>query len=59
MTILAASRRLRISDDRLWRLLKRIVNGVLEEQELSGIQNIALDETAWQKGHKYIVVTEK
>jgi transposase len=56
MTILAASRRLRISDDRLWRLLKRIVNEALEEQDLSGIQNIALDETSWQKGHKYITL---
>lgn len=56
MTILAASRRLRISDDRLWRLLKRIVNEALEKQDLSGIQNIALDETSWQKGHKYITL---
>jgi transposase len=56
MTILAAARRLRISDDRLWRLLKRVVNAALEKQSLSEVQNIALDETSWQKGHKYITL---
>jgi transposase len=56
MTILAAARRLRISDDRLWRLLKKVVEEALEKQDLSGVQNIAMDETSWQKGHKYITL---
>jgi transposase len=56
MTILAASRRLRISDDRLWRLLKRVVDGALAKQDLSEVRNIALDETSWQKGHKYVTL---
>jgi transposase len=56
LTILAAARRLRISDDSLWRLLKRVVDAALAEQDLSKIQNIAIDETSWQKGHKYVTL---
>jgi transposase len=56
MTTLAASKRLRISDDRLWRLLKRIVDTTLAKQDLSEVRNIALDETSWQKGHKYVTL---
>ena len=54
MTIKAASNRLRISDDCLWRLLKRIVTKALSKQDLSGVYAIAVDETSWRKGHKYI-----
>ena len=54
MTIKAASNRLRISDDRLWRLLKRVVIKAMSTQDLSGIYAIAVDETSWQKGHKYV-----
>jgi transposase len=56
LTILAAARRLRISDDSLWRLLKRVVDAALAEQDLSEIRKIALDETSWQKGHKYVTL---
>jgi transposase len=54
MTIKAASNRLRISDDCLWRLLKRIVTKAMSKQDLSGVYAIAVDETSWQKGHKYV-----
>jgi transposase len=54
MTIKAASNRLRITDDRLWRLLKKAVTEALSKLDLSGIHRIALDETSWQKGHKYV-----
>jgi len=54
MTIKAASNRLRISDDRLWRLLKRVVIKAMSTQDLSGVYAIAVDETSWQKGHKYV-----
>jgi transposase len=54
MTIKAASSRLRISDDCVWRLLKRIVTKAMEKQDLSGVYAIAVDETSWQKGHKYV-----
>jgi transposase len=54
MTIKAASNRLRITDDRLWRLLKKAVTEALSKLNLSSIRSIALDETSWQKGHKYV-----
>ena len=54
MTIKAASNRLRMSDDSLWRLLKRVVAKALSNQELSGVCEIAVDETSWKKGHKYV-----
>ena len=54
MTIKAASSRLRISDDRLWRLLKKIVTQAMSKQDLSSVYAIAVDETSWQKGHKYV-----
>jgi len=54
MTIKAASKRLRISDDSLWRLLKRIVTRAISMQDLSKVSAIAVDETSWRKGHKYI-----
>jgi transposase len=54
MTIKAASNRLRISDDCIWRLLKRVVAQAMSQQDLSGVCAIAVDETSWQKGHKYV-----
>jgi transposase len=54
MTIKAVSNRLRISDDCIWRLLKRIFIKAISEQDLSKVSAIAIDETSWQKGHKYV-----
>jgi transposase len=54
MTIKAASKRLRITDDRLWRLLKRRVTEAVSKLDLSEVDSIAMDETSWQKGHKYV-----
>jgi transposase len=54
MTIKAASNRLRITDDRLWRLLRKAVMEALSKMDLSEVYAIALDETSWQKGHKYV-----
>jgi transposase len=54
MTIKAASHRLRITDDCLWRLLKKVVTEAVSKLDLSGVCSIALDETSWQKGHKYV-----
>jgi transposase len=54
MTIKAASNRLRITDDCLWRLLRRAVTDAVSKLDLSGVQSIAVDETSWQKGHKYV-----
>lgn len=54
MTIKAASDRLRVTDDRLWRLLRKAVTEALSKMDLSEVNAIALDETSWQKGHKYV-----
>ena len=54
MTIKAASNRLRINDDCIWRLLRRVVTKAMSEQDLSKVSAIAVDETSWQKGHKYV-----
>ena len=47
MTIKAASDRLRISDDCLWRLLNRAVTKAISIQDLSNVCAIAVDETSW------------
>jgi transposase len=54
MTIFGASRELRISDDRLWRLLRKVVDHAMKELDLSNVRAIAIDETSWRKGHKYV-----
>ena len=54
MTVLAASRELWISDDRLWRLLRRTVDRAMANQDLSRVRSVAVDETSWRKGHKYV-----
>jgi len=54
MTIKAVSNRVRISDDCIWRLLKRVITQAISKQDLSGVRAIAVDETSWQKGHKYV-----
>jgi transposase len=54
MTIRGAARKLRIGDDRLWRLIGHLTDRALEVQDLSSVRAIALDETSWKKGHKYV-----
>ena len=49
-----AAKKLRISDDTLWRMLRRSVAGALEKQDLSNVFAVAIDETSWRKGHKYV-----
>ncbi len=54
LPILKAAEKLRISDDSLWRLLRRSVDRALEKQDLSDVVEIAMDETSWKKGHRYV-----
>ena len=49
-----AAKKLRISDDTLWRMLRRSVDRALESQDLSNVFAVPIDETSWRKGHKYV-----
>jgi transposase len=44
------------TDNRLWRLLRRYVEKALEQQNLSKLSQIGIDETAVLRGHKYITL---
>ena len=54
MNVSKAAKKLRISDDTLWRMLRRSAARALEKQDLSDVFAVAVDETSWRKGHKYV-----
>ena len=49
-----ATAALGISDNRIWRLLHNYVELVREQQDLSGLTHLGVDETAVLRGHKYV-----
>ena len=46
MTVLAASRIVKESDDKLWRLLRNYVSLAKEEEDYSNITSVGMDETS-------------
>ena len=54
MTVLAASRIVKESDDKLWRLLRNYVSLAKEEEDYSNITSVGMDETSRSKGHDYV-----
>ncbi|CAO1661854.1 Transposase family protein [Halomonas sp. NYA30] len=56
MPVLAISRRLEISDKRLWRIVHHYVGRKLGELDLSHVNTFGLDETASRRGHRYVTV---
>ncbi len=45
---------IKVSDNRIWRLLKRYVELAREQQDLSGVTDLGVDETAVLRGHSYV-----
>jgi transposase len=43
-----------VTDKRLWRILEHHVNKELENQDLSGVTKVGIDETASRRGHNYV-----
>lgn len=56
MPVLSVSRRLRLRDGRIWRILKAYVEMAREELDESDVRKIGVDETSRQKGHRYVTI---
>ena len=53
MPVSSASLFLRTGQDSVWRVLKYYVEDARKNVDLSGIENIGVDEIAIMKGHNY------
>jgi transposase len=56
MPVLAAARFMEITDTRQWRIVHHSVGRSIERLDLSELTQIALDETASRRGHRYVTV---
>lgn len=56
MPVKAASRELREHDTRLWRIFRHYVQEAMDQQDLSNVKRIAIDETSSRRGHQYITL---
>lgn len=54
MAVSPAAKLLRIQADSLWRILGHYVESAREDQVLTGVRAIGIDETSRQKGHQYV-----
>lgn len=54
MPVLAASRLLKISDGRLWRILNAYVDRARTKVDMSQVSMVAVDETSSRRGHTYV-----
>ncbi len=55
-TIRAVSERMKISWDEAWGIMERAVRRGLARRESTPVEELALDETAFQKRHEYVTV---
>lgn len=55
-SILAVSRRMRISWDQIDGVMQRAVRRGLERRKLEGIRRVGVDETSFQRRHEYVTV---
>ena len=56
MPVLAVSRIVRESDDRIWTIVHRYVNEARDKEDFSEVSKLAVDETAASRGHNYVTV---
>ena len=54
MPVLAASRLLKITDGRLWRILNAYVERARTKIDMSQVSMVAVDETSSRRGHTYV-----
>ena len=52
----AAERFLKITDQRLWRIVFHYVNAAVARMDLSGVTRVCIDETAAKRGQDYITL---
>jgi transposase len=55
-SIKAVSERIRISWDEAWGIMERAVRRGMARREVTEIQELAIDETSFQKRHEYVTV---
>jgi transposase len=55
-TVKAVSERMKISWDEAWGIMERAVRRGLERREDTPIEELAVDETSFQKRHEYVTV---
>jgi transposase len=56
MPVLAASRLMRVTDTRLWRILKAYVGQARTRVDMGTVSVVAVDETSSRKGHTYVSI---
>jgi transposase len=56
MPVLAVSRIVGESDDRIWTIVHRYVDEARERADFSDVRKLAVDETAATRGHNYVTV---
>ena len=56
MPVLAATRIIGITDQRLWRIIEHYVGQAVARLDLSRLKALGLDETASKRGHNYVTV---
>jgi transposase len=58
-SILAVSRRMRLSWDQIDGVMQRAIRRGLSRRKLQGIQHLGVDETAFMRGHEYVTVVSQ
>lgn len=54
MPVLAVARYLKVTDKRIWRVIKHYVNEKIKYLDLSQVKRVGVDETASKRGHSYV-----
>ena len=56
MPVLTASQIVKVSDDKIWLMLRRYVDEAIEHIDLKELEILGLDETSLKKNHNYITL---
>ena len=56
MPVKAVARFVGVTDKRIWRIIRHYVFKAMTGLDLSNVHGIALDETAFKRGHNYVTV---
>ena len=56
MPVAAIGRLLNETDPKIWRVVEHYVDNAIEEQDLSELKKIGVDETASKRGHNYVTL---
>jgi len=56
MPVAVAARLMRMDDESLWHMLEHFVEIAMSDADMSGVRRVGMDETARQKGHRYITI---